>query len=252
MPAAVTLTGFVDPPWRSRAGTALFRSHGSRSAGTRDSLALTAGLALLGSFLLAQSFRFEGRFWWVAWLSVLPLFLAIHTLRPARAMAIGFIWGLGFSIFSGLGLETPVLSRALSALLYPACITALYTLSGAFLTSRLGFRPVLLATGWVGVEIALQPIGLPHGLLAAGEWDWPIVPFLAGFFGHALVSAVVAFASVTILLVVSIAVEGGSEAGAAYLGDQSRRIPVYLNHVTPRGAGLGCRWLARSPPPLTT
>jgi len=159
-----------DPPSRPRTGFARFPVWRPRPPRPPDSCLPSRfpGRSALSS----SPSRFVSRAWfpWVAWLSLPPLFLAIRALRPVRAMVVGFTWGQGFSLFASLRSQL-LLTATPTMLIYPAFIAATCTLSDELLTARLGFQPVLLALGSVGVEVALGPIGLPRGLLAAGQWD---------------------------------------------------------------------------------
>ena len=141
-------------------------------------------------------------FAWLAWISLLPLFLAIRLLAPRKALLCGALWGgciLLFSLVRGDGAISPTL-RSLVLL---TAVPALYAYLGARLTRRLGFSPLLLALGWVGVEITLRPLGLSRGLLAGTQAGGPVMQLIGGLLGYAFVAFLVAFANAWLLSIAS-------------------------------------------------
>jgi hypothetical protein len=55
----------------------------------------------------------------------------------------------------------------------------------------------------MGVELALRPLGLHHGLLAATQGDSTLVAWLGGALGYVLVAFVVALGNAVLLLLLS-------------------------------------------------
>ena len=90
-----------------------------------------------------------------------------------------------------------------ASLVLLCAVPALYTFLGARLTRQVGFSPYLLALGWVGVELALRPLGLRYGLLAATQGDGWIIRLVGSLAGYALVAFVVAYVNAVLLSVLS-------------------------------------------------
>jgi len=154
-------------------------------------------------------------FAWLAWISLLPLFLAIRLLAPLRAMLCGALWGAGLLLFSVLRGDGAI-APTLSSLALLTTVPAAYACLGAWLTRRLGFSPLLLGLGWAGVEIALEPLGLSGGLLAGTLAGGTLMQLVGGLLGYVFVAFLVAFASALLL---SIAAEVRLKVG------QPRYIP---------------------------
>lgn len=138
---------------------------------------------------------------WVGWLALLPLFLAIRACRPLGAALSGVVWGLAFYACSaggtGPGIEPSVGSFALLA-----GLPALYALLTALLARWIGFSPLVLGVAWMGVELALEPLGIRFGLLGATQGDTTLMHWVGGALGYVLVAFVVAYVSAALLSVV--------------------------------------------------
>ncbi|HKY34208.1 MAG TPA: hypothetical protein VJV23_16895 [Candidatus Polarisedimenticolia bacterium] len=152
-----------------------------------------AAFALLlpmGAWLLAEAHR-SPRFAPAAWVSLLPLFAAIRILRPAGAAAAGLAWGASLVAFSLLGGAIPA-GREMGAAALLTLLPALYALASARLPRRGVFPILALGLGWIGIELALQPLELRHGLLAATQQSGPVFRMVAGALGYAFVAFLVA------------------------------------------------------------
>ena len=72
------------------------------------------------------------------------------------------------------------------------------------LTRRVGFSPYLMALGWIGVELALRPLGLHHGLLAGTQADGGfVIRAIGSFSGYVVVAFLVAYINASLLSVLS-------------------------------------------------
>ncbi len=135
-------------------------------AGPKAILALLLAL----SALLVSAAMSSPALAWLGWISLLPLFAAIRVLPPKFAALAGVWWGaalaLGHAWFAGAGGSSVILG-----IVRTVCVIGLYTGLGAALTRRIGFSPLVLAVGWIGVELALLPLGWRDGLLAATQSD---------------------------------------------------------------------------------
>lgn len=149
---------------------------------------------------------------WVAWLSLLPLFFAIRLLRPLWASACGAIWGASlFAFCVACGWPTPIevenpgfaLSRGpgFAPFVLMTSIPAVYLFLGAWLTRWIGFSPFVLGVGWMGVELALAPLGMHNGLLAGTQNETVLLDFIGRALGYVLVGFVVAYVNATLVVV---------------------------------------------------
>lgn len=135
---------------------------------------------------------------WLGWVTLVPLFLAIRNLSPARAALAGAFWGGVLCLFSTLG-PAASLPPTLRSFAFLTAVPALYAFLGAVQTRKVGFSPLILGLGWVGVELALQPLAMRHGLLAAtqnGELALRAVGYVGGWF---LVAFFVAYVNASLL-----------------------------------------------------
>lgn len=147
---------------------------------------------VFSAFLMTVALRSaDGR--WLGWITLLPLFLSIRVLSPSRALLAGALWGLCLAVFSSLNaaaIATPTLRWFALLTLVPGVYAAL----GSVVTRRAGFSPLLLGLGWVGVELALQPLARHNGLLAATQGDGGLVVRSIGMAaGYLLVAFLVAY-----------------------------------------------------------
>ncbi len=137
---------------------------------------------------------------WLGWVSLAPLFVAIRRLSPWRAMACGSFWGVCLYLF--LVGFTPGFDGTVGSLGLLATVPAAYAFGAAHLTRRVGFNPLFLGLGWIGVELALHPLGLASGLLAGTQGHGPVVNWASALLGSGVVAFVVAAANATLVLIV--------------------------------------------------
>jgi len=155
------------------------------------------GAVLVGAYMLAVALGSRGYAGW-GWLSLLPLFAAIRVLKPLHAMLLGGLWGAGVAYFAR-GVEVGVSASAIPAWLLLVTVPSLYTLFGARLTRRLGFSPLWLAIGWVGVELALRPLHLSGGLLAGVRDDGTTLGLLGGVVGYGAIAFTLAYLNASLV-----------------------------------------------------
>lgn len=139
---------------------------------------------------------------WLAWMSLLPLFWAIRSLKPVGAMLSGALWGGCLAAFLVAG-PAPAISPAFSSLALLAAVPALYAGICSRLTRSIGFNPIMLGLGWILVEVALKPVGLRHGLLASTLADGSAVLWIGRLLGSVFVAALVVCANASLLAVLS-------------------------------------------------
>ncbi len=177
-------------------------SEQGQSPAGRNATAVTLALSLVASaFLMALSLS-SPDYSYLGWLTLLPLFFAIRVLRPLRALLSGGLWGLCLFIFSVTVFDTGV-AGSLPSLALMTVVPALYACLGARLTRWIGFSPFVLGVSWMGVELALEPLGLHNGLLAATQGDGPLLHWVGGALGYVLAAFIVAFVSAALVSVLS-------------------------------------------------
>ncbi len=189
--------------------------------------------ALAGSaFLMATSVE-SPQHVWLGWVTLLPLFFAIRILSPRRAALSGAFWG-SCVFASSVTLARTAIEPTLTSLALLSIIPAAYAGLGACLTRRIGFSPYLMALGWIGVEFALGPLGLRHGLLAGTQGDGLAVRAVGTFAGYVIVAFLVAWVNATLVSVLSevrfsfTAARRVPRAGAAVRKFYIRELPSYL------------------------
>lgn len=135
---------------------------------------------------------------WVGWVALLPLFVSIRVLAPAKAMLAGAFWGLSLFVFL-VTTGDSTLTPGIGGLVLLAGVPAIYAWIGARLTRQVGFSPYLLALGWMGVELALSPLGLRNGLLPGTQGKSLVIHWVGNFTGAVLVAFLVAYVSAAVL-----------------------------------------------------
>lgn len=135
---------------------------------------------------------------WFGWAILPPLFVAIRFLAPHRALTCGLMWGGCVFTFSVATFQTPV-PPTLFSLLLLAAIPAMYAYVCARVTRDLGFCALLLAFGWMGVELSLSLLGLRNGLLVGTQTQSVFVEVVGGLFGSVFVAFVIAFVNASVL-----------------------------------------------------
>lgn len=139
---------------------------------------------------------------WLGWLTLLPLFAAIRVLRPTRAMSAAAFWGSCVYGFGVAVFDTGI-SQSVTSLALLTAIPGIYAFLASLLTRWMGFSPFVLGVSWMGVELALAPVGLHTGLLATTQGDGTLLHWIGGALGYVLVAFVVAFLNAVLLLLLS-------------------------------------------------
>lgn len=182
----------------------MFRTEGQRAKmgwrrGARGVLLVLS--LILSAYMMAVAIGTRGQPW-LAWLALPPLLLAIRHLSPHGAMICGGLWGTSLYLFSVVLVETPIPPTALSLALLTT-IPATYAFLGAALTRGIGFSALFLALGWIGVELALRPLALHHGLLAGARGDGAFSKAVGDLFGYGVMAFLIVFVNGLLLSVLS-------------------------------------------------
>lgn len=168
-----------------------------RASGTVSLLML---FSLVGSALLIGVAAKTGRYPYVACVGLVPLFVAIRVYRPLAALLWGAAWGLSLFAVSVAGLGPPI-PPTVGSLLLLAGAPAVYAWLGARLTRWIGFSPYVLAVGWMGVGLALGPLGFNAGIAGASPNDVGILHWVAHALGYVLVAFAVAYVNAALVAV---------------------------------------------------
>jgi len=159
--------------------------------------AVPGALATASAFLMTVAIA-SPRFVWLGWITLIPLLFAVRALTPFGAASFGAVWGTALFAFGAFVLPTPIAPAVGSWALLTA-IPALYAFLAARMTKRVGYSPFLLALGWIGVELALHPLGLRHGLLAGTQGSDILLRVVGSYAGYALVAFLVVYVNAWLL-----------------------------------------------------
>lgn len=188
-PARQIISALAQSP-RGRA-LAWEREHSRSRAGSGvKTVALVVSLLVSAAVLAICVARPTGA--WVSWFCLLPLFWAIRVCRPVCAMSCGALWGTCVFAFSA-ATHGSLLATSYSALLLLPTVPAVFAYLGARLTRWIGFSPLILGAGWMGVELALAPLGSRSGLLGAAATGGTLTHWLGEALGYVLVAFLVAY-----------------------------------------------------------
>lgn len=139
---------------------------------------------------------------WLGWVALLPLFQSIRVFRPAKAMVVGASWGLCLFL-ALLTIPTTGNIATFSSFALLVTVPALYGFLAAHVTLRIGFSPLLLGLGWIGLEFALLPLGLRNGLLSGTQGNGAIISWVGAFAGTVVVAFIVAYVNAALFATLS-------------------------------------------------
>jgi hypothetical protein len=162
------------------------------------------------------------------------------------------MWGLGI-VLPAFILQNADKNIPLSvlAVLPMAGVAGGYAWLAAVVTRRMGFKPVLLAVGWVGVEAAARWCGFADGLLAATQRDSILAGFVANVLGYGFVGFLIVLVNGALLRVADWARRPPSFDFAPSAGMESERAPVPLQEVPLLDARLLEALAPRAPPRIS-
>ena len=169
--------------------------------GVRDA---AVGLSLIGSAYVMSLANTAGDCAWLGWFALLPFFVVIRQWRPLQAMFAGGLWGLCLYLFSVVQPGAVFTSSIVSLLLLTA-IPASYAAGGAWLTRWIGFNPLVLGVAWMGVELALEPLGLRAGLLGGANTDSPLLHWVHQALGYVFAAFLAALVNASLVSLLSAA-----------------------------------------------
>ncbi len=167
-------------------------------------------LSLVGAALLMSLALSSASNQWLGLITLVPLLWCMRILSPSRACLAGGLYGLSLAVFSGLG-SHPSLAMSISSVALITLVVSVYGWLGARITRRIGFSPLILALGWVVVELALKPLAIKHGLLASTQGGGLFVRVIGPVAGYLVVAFLIAYFNASILEILTGActVDGG-------------------------------------------
>ena len=149
---------------------------------------------------------------WLAWISFLPLFVVVRSLRPAAAVSAGGFWGGCLYLFFSAG-PTPAVDTVRAAvapspwlLALLIVIPAVYVGLAAQPTRSIGFKLLTLALGWTLLEAVLhlhKRCGAHEGLLASSQAEGLQLHWLARLFGYVSAAFLVALTNASLVGILS-------------------------------------------------
>jgi len=158
--------------------------------GRRQAWAALRDPAVVGGSALLVGLAAGASGWaWAGWFALAPLLLIVARSAPMRGALIGAWWGL----IAGLGAAIVGETGSILTALAPAGVVALFGGTAAFISKRLGVRPLLIALLWIGVELSLSAAGWQRGLLAATQSNDTPIGWLNSIFGWAIVAFLIAW-----------------------------------------------------------
>jgi len=157
-------------------------------------------IALVLSALLTTISLATPKLCLLAWVSLVPLLAAIRAFLPMKATLCGVFWG---SCLYVSATTAEVISPTTGLLILLITIPGGYALFGSVLTRKIGFNPLMLALGWIVVEIALKPLGLNQGLLGASDGGAGVAHWIGRLLGYVFVAAMVVLVNASLLAVLS-------------------------------------------------
>ncbi len=181
--------------------------------------------------------------------ALVPLLLFVLRRTPSRAASCGAIWGvcLWIACRGGLG---PTLASPWAALILLTVVPGAYAGGGAILTRWIGFSPLVLGVAWMGVEVALDPVGLRLGLLGATLEQGLLAQTLGSAFGYVLVAFVVAYINAILVSVFDrVRTLSSGTHPPSSSGDRPR---VVEPQTRPIHSHIACNPSQPRAPPITT
>ncbi len=186
-------------------------------AALRPRVAVLTLSLVVSALLTAAALRLPDQHW-LAWISFLPLFVVVRSLRPFGATLAGGFWGGCLCVFwvylfrsAGANPAIHLTATSLSASVL-LLLTLLIVISGVCVglaTRRaraIGYKLLILALGWCLVEAVLHLYNLfgPHdGLLTGSQGGGVPIHWLARLLGYVGTAFLVACVNAVLIGMVS-------------------------------------------------
>lgn len=157
----------------------------------------------LGLFISAASLKLSeaGGGTWLGLVSLLPLFAVIRYSLPARAAVYGAFWGACVWLFVKPSPDAGLFA-SFGGLVWTGATSGGFAFLASYLHHRLRLGAFHLALAWVLFEIALMPLDMGLGLLAATQQGSGFLDVAGRLFGYLLVAFVIAYFNALVLIVV--------------------------------------------------
>lgn len=184
---------------------------------------------------------------WLAFLAIIPLLQIVRHFSPIAGAGLGALWGVGIaSLLAMDDVSAAALSPGVIALL--VSVPAGYVGLSALIKRRIGFNPFVLAVGWLLVEMALRPVGLPLGLVAGSLGGGALVSWVGGLLGYVFVAFLVIWASAAILSLIGRARIRMTLPRLLVFSPERARFSICRSIRTPVAAFAICQARPRAPP----
>ena len=168
-------------------------AHRKKCPSINGGVAFTGIIALLigGAWATAAAIGSPTHFW-LAWISLLPLFSAIRLFSIKSSAFLGGLWGGCLYLFLAASpnwMLDSVATIPMMLVIIPAAYAALM----AVFSRRFGYSPLAMALGWILVELAFNLAGLRDGLLSVGNSQGQALQIVADFLGSGFVAFIVIY-----------------------------------------------------------
>jgi len=152
---------------------------------------------LVGGALVGGAVAEPGRAVW-AWAGLFCLFGLIRLLKPRRAAVAGAAWVVAWFALA-FHARPELAEQSVSALIGSVLAVSLFCGLASAVTRAYRFDPLIIALGWMGVELSLAPLNIHLGLVASTQTAGWLFHLVAQTMGYTLVAFVVAWvAAITI------------------------------------------------------
>lgn len=131
-------------------------------------------------------------------LALFPLFAVIRYMHPKAAVSAGAFWALLLALIFQGGSDLGLINY-LPAVIWIGAV-GLYCGGGAWFTRRFGFSPIILAVGWVVMELALKAllISVPAEMIAVSNNS--VTQVIATALGYICVALIIVILNATLIL----------------------------------------------------
>jgi len=137
---------------------------------------------------------------WLAWFSLMPLFVAIRRLSSGWATWCGALWGGGIYLFASILPGGAIPNPDINAIALVA-IPAAYAGLMALYSRRFGYSPLALALGWITISLCSASIEIGHAFDSLDYGHEPVIRLITSFLGSAFVAFVIAYTNALLLSV---------------------------------------------------
>ena len=180
---------------------------------------------------------------WLAWLGVIPLFLAIKKFPLVKAALFAAAWGLSL-VFFAASLSPQFDPSNVVNLVCALLIPTVYVILSKLFVSRFGYSPLALALGCVATEVLLEVITLGGFAHSVDQGHGLLFRLVANFLGTGFVAFIVTYINALLISVAGRVIMCGAISRPAILSSDISLLLIqdipchfrsrYLQPVQPR------------------